>query len=351
MEISRDALVIKRAAPVCRVLCDNGYEAVLVGGSVRDLILGQNSNDCDIATNAHPDKVEELFETTLAIGKAYGTITVCIDEDGIQQQIQVTTYRSESTYSNKRHPDQIVFETELIEDVKRRDFTCNALAYDPLTHNLHDYVGGVTDIAAKCLRVVGEPSARFAEDSLRLWRCCRFIAQLGFQPDPQSWKALCDAVSKINLPSKERITYELQRLMASKTPSAGLIALVKSGLADHSIPGLQRLAEEDFQHCDAQPVNARWAWLLDQLDVEAVFGYLRFSSEQKKWIRAMIAVGGDEKKARFSIHDLAVSGQELKDRGYSGPQIGQAQQAMKAYVLEDLSRNTSSTLWTFLNAL
>src|SRR5688500_5357446 len=161
------------ALEVCRRLAAAGHQAHVVGGCVRDVLLGRPAKDWDVATSALPDDVQKIFRRTVPTGIAHGTITVLVGKD----HVEVTTYRGEGAYSDARRPDHVVFGVTLEEDLARRDFTVNALAWDPIGRAVHDPFGGRADVAARVLRAVGAASARFAEDGLRIVRAVRFVAQ------------------------------------------------------------------------------------------------------------------------------------------------------------------------------
>ena len=164
------------AEKILRVLEENGHEAYVVGGCVRDSILGRSPDDWDITTSASPEQVKELFRKTVDTGLQHGTITVLIDKEGFE----VTTYRVDGDYEDGRHPREVMFTSSLEEDLKRRDFTINAMAYHP-DRGLVDLFHGMEDMEQKVIRCVGNPMERFREDALRILRAVRFSAQLGFQ--------------------------------------------------------------------------------------------------------------------------------------------------------------------------
>ncbi|NLG83340.1 MAG: CCA tRNA nucleotidyltransferase, partial [Firmicutes bacterium] len=188
---------------VCRRLHTAGFAAYLVGGAVRDLLRGQQPSDWDVATSARPEEVLGLFPESLPTGLKYGTVTVFWE--GVR--VEVTTFRAEEAYTDGRHPDRVVFGVSLVEDLARRDFTVNAMAYDPLTGHLIDPYGGRRDLARKIVRPVGDPARRFQEDALRMLRLYRFAATLAMRPDSQAEKAI---VPSLLAPvSPERIRDEL----------------------------------------------------------------------------------------------------------------------------------------------
>ena len=189
-----------------------GFETWIVGGYVRDALLGRPSSDIDIATQAHWQDVQRVFEgqgyRTHETGTAHGTLTVIVDE----QALEVTTYRSDGAYADARHPNQVSFVRTIAEDLARRDFTMNALAYHP-ARGLFDPYGGHADLEARIIRAVGDPDRRFSEDALRMLRACRFAAELGFAIDPNTFEGMLANKGLLPRISTERITHELQRLL------------------------------------------------------------------------------------------------------------------------------------------
>ena len=228
------------AAPlaVLRTLRENGHEALLVGGCVRDILLGREPKDWDIATDALPDRIEALFSKTVAVGKAFGIIAVVCDDGSM---VEVATYRADSPYADGRHPGAVAF-TNAREDAIRRDFTVNALLLDPSTGEIRDYVGGHEDLAARVIRAIGDPETRFAEDHLRLLRAVRFAAVLGFAIDPATFAAIQKLAPNIRRISAERIRDELFRLL-TEAPRAGaaLQLLRDAGLLKEILPEIEAL--------------------------------------------------------------------------------------------------------------
>ena len=215
-------------ATILRVLREAGYEAYAVGGCVRDSILGRKPNDWDITTSASPSEIKALFKRTVDTGIAHGTVTVMVRGQGYE----VTTYRIDGAYSDSRHPDSVTFTSSLREDLRRRDFTINAMAYEP-HEGLVDLFGGMEDLKAGVIRAVGDPDARFTEDALRIMRAVRFSAQLGFRIDPATFAALKRHAPQLEKISKERIRTELVKLLTSPHPEyflrlhdAGITAVI-----------------------------------------------------------------------------------------------------------------------------
>lgn len=202
-----------KASTILRVLHEAGYEAYIVGGCVRDGLLGRVPGDWDITTSATPQEVKALFKRTIDTGIQHGTVTVMMGREGFE----VTTYRTDGVYSDARHPDSVSFTTSLEEDLKRRDFTVNAMAYAP-KEGIIDPFGGLDDLAARTIRAVGDPMERFDEDALRILRAVRFSAQLDFAIEPATRAAITAFAPRLHLISKERIHDELCKLLLSDHP-------------------------------------------------------------------------------------------------------------------------------------
>lgn len=202
-----------KAEHILQVLHENGYEAYAVGGCVRDSILGRTPEDWDITTSASPMQVKELFPRTIDTGIQHGTVTVMDGKDGFE----VTTYRIDGVYEDCRHPKEVIFTSNLTEDLKRRDFTINAMAYSHET-GLVDEFGGLNDLKEGIIRCVGDPKERFSEDALRMMRAVRFAAQLGFQLDEDAKSAIREMADALDYVSAERIQTELVKLIVSPNP-------------------------------------------------------------------------------------------------------------------------------------
>jgi len=208
-----------------------GHEALFAGGCVRDRLLGKQAHDIDIATSARPEEIQKLFPRTVAVGAQFGVIVVL--EDG--GEFQVATFRSDGTYRDGRHPESVAF-TNAEGDARRRDFTVNGLFYDPLAHQILDFVGGEADLQARIIRCIGDPRARFAEDKLRLIRCVRFAASLDFEIESETWRALCEHAHEITAVSAERIRDELVKIFTNPSRVRGFDLLDQSGLLAILLP-------------------------------------------------------------------------------------------------------------------
>jgi len=217
-------------------LRDAGHAAYYAGGCVRDRLRGVTPNDFDIATAARPEQVQALFRRTIAVGAAFGVIVVL--EEG--HEFQVATFRSDRAYIDGRHPSGVVFTTAR-EDAERRDFTINGMFFDPLTGEVIDYVGGQRDLAARVLRAIGDPEARFREDRLRMLRAVRFASVLGFDIDPATWSAVRAHAPHIHDVSAERIREELVKTLVHPNRLRGFDLLDASGLLHQIIPEMDAL--------------------------------------------------------------------------------------------------------------
>jgi poly(A) polymerase len=219
------------AEQIVRKLQSAGFSAFWVGGCVRDVLLGRTPEDYDIVTNALPVEVEKLFERTIPVGKQFGVMVVL--EQG--HQFQVATFRAESNYKDGRRPSEVSF-GDARADALRRDFTINGLFYDPLTHELHDWVGGKLDLDARLIRTIGSPEQRFGEDHLRMLRAIRLAAQLGFEIEQGTFAAIKSNSPKIQAISAERVREELSRLFQPPHAGRGLELLDESGVLGQVLP-------------------------------------------------------------------------------------------------------------------
>lgn len=203
----------EKVSEIIEVLQQNGYDAYAVGGCIRDSFMGREPNDWDITTSAKPLEVKRLFRQTVDTGLQHGTVTVMIAKEGFE----VTTYRIDGEYEDSRHPKEVTFTGELREDLKRRDFTINAMAYND-RDGLVDAFGGIEDMDKKVIRCVGNPTERFTEDALRILRAVRFSAQLGFSIEEETMKAAKELAPTLSKISAERIATELIKLLVSDHP-------------------------------------------------------------------------------------------------------------------------------------
>jgi tRNA nucleotidyltransferase/poly(A) polymerase len=237
------------AVQVVRRLRGAGFEAYWAGGCVRDQLLGRTPKDYDVATSAVPDQVRALFGRgrTLAIGAAFGVIAVIGPKAA--GTVEVTTFRRDAPYSDGRHPDSVTF-SSAEEDASRRDFTINALFYDPIERRVIDFVGGQQDLAARRLRAVGDARERFAEDKLRMLRAVRFAATFAFLLDEEIRAAIAEMAAEIHVVSPERIAMEMRRMLADPSRAAGVRLMWETRLAAQLLPEIVPGDEAQRQRLD-----------------------------------------------------------------------------------------------------
>ena len=376
-----------RVAGVLTTLEQAGYESYIVGGCVRDHLLGIDPHDWDMTTAALPEQVRQCFRRTYDTGIQHGTITVSVGGE----HFEVTTFRLDGEYLDGRHPKDVTFTTSLVEDLRRRDFTINAMAYHP-ARGIQDPFGGQEDLEKKRIRGVGEPVKRFREDGLRMLRAIRFSAQLGFTIEPETFAALVQEAHLIEKISGERIREETQKLLlcpyVDRVPLIWETGLLDLGAADKTVlcPALSRAA--------ADPA-VRWALLLmgmDEASRETLVARLKFDRKTEETIRtllrereeplpqtlpqarrllsrlgretglrwldfrvALAQTGAEEARQLggqivaeghpLTIGQLALNGNDLAALGIpKGREMGALLQKMLAAVLEDPAQNTPENL-------
>ncbi|MBO4515022.1 MAG: CCA tRNA nucleotidyltransferase, partial [Lachnospiraceae bacterium] len=232
----------QKAKEILDVLHGAGFEAYVVGGCVRDSILGRTPQDWDVTTSARPEEVKALFRRTIDTGIQHGTVTVMMDKEGFE----VTTYRIDGKYEDSRHPSEVIFTPSLEEDLKRRDFTINAMAYND-RDGLVDLFGGMEDMEKKVIRCVGDARARFGEDALRIMRAVRFSAQLGYEIEAQTREAIRELAPTLRNISAERIQTELIKLVVSGHPEYLRIAW-ETGITKVVLPEFDLMMETPQNH-------------------------------------------------------------------------------------------------------
>ena len=224
MSIQKEPLFLE-ALPVMQQLVDAGYEAYFVGGSVRDMLLHKPISDIDIATSATPQEVKEIFPHTVDVGIEHGTVMVIYHKEGYE----VTTFRTEEGYEDFRHPDKVTFVRSLEEDLKRRDFTINALAIG-IDDQLIDFFDGIGDLERQCIRCVGDAKERFNEDALRMFRAVRFVGQLGFQVEEETKNAISLLKMNLSKVAVERMKVEFEKMIQSSYRNEAMQLFVETGL-------------------------------------------------------------------------------------------------------------------------
>ncbi|QQG38081.1 MAG: HD domain-containing protein [Candidatus Kaiserbacteria bacterium] len=311
---------------LCAVLKKGGFESYLVGGCVRDLLLRREPKDWDITTNAKPPEIQALFEETF-YENDFGTVGVVTkSEDPKLKVVEITPYRIEGEYSNARHPDEVRFSDSLSDDLKRRDFSINAIAYDPHTGEIIDEHGGREDLAARRIAAVGDPNERFKEDALRTLRAVRLSAELDFALEPQTAAAIAADAPLLEKISRERVRDELVRILESPRPMQAIFVAQKLGILRFMIPELvsaigveqnQAHAYDVFEHllrslqhaADKEwPLLIRLAALLHDIGKPAS---RRWSDEKKDWTFHGHEVIG-ARMARAILKDLRFSSETIE---------------------------------------
>ena len=368
---------------IIETLQKNGYEAYAVGGCVRDMLNSDTPHDFDITTSAEPEAVISLFKKTVPTGIKHGTVTVIIN--GVPNE--VTTYRTDGEYRDHRRPDSVIFVKSLREDLARRDFTVNAMAYNK-RDGLKDFFGGREDIENRILRAVGEPGRRFYEDALRIMRLFRFSSVLGFNIEENTLKAALEYAPTLKSVSAERIYSELLKTLCGKNPAAlkpltdisglrfsgltsdpdygilpllgsadtKLFAFLYSGGADVTaaldflrVPNKTKKAARDMLTLlnmpfpKTKPEIKEMLYLTSPVSVENYFDYKAAYGENCENARSMLSEI-IENAEPYKISDLKIRGEDLKKLGIRGRETGEMLEALRKYVIPDPTLNTKSRL-------
>jgi poly(A) polymerase len=232
---------------IIKTLRQHSFQAYLVGGCVRDLLLNREPADYDVATNATPSQVMEIFPETYAVGEQFGVVLVPVPEEvratasSKAQTIEVATFRSDIGYSDGRHPDEVRFSQNPEEDVVRRDFTINGMMLDPVAGEVLDFVGGRDDLRDRRIRAIGAPDRRFAEDKLRMLRAVRFAARFEYEIEPETLAAIQRHATEIQLVSRERVRDELTKMLTEGHARRALLLLDQTGLLDEVLPEISKM--------------------------------------------------------------------------------------------------------------
>src|SRR5437764_724255 len=271
------------AISIARTLHDQGYQAYLVGGCVRDLLLGREPADYDIATDATPEQVMRIFPQTYAVGAQFGvvlvpmakdpSVTSVVDQADVNhgrhrgKTVEVATFRSDIGYSDGRHPDQVRFSKDPREDVQRRDFTINGLLLDPLKNEVLDFVGGRRDLEAGIIRAIGDPALRFTEDKLRMLRAVRFAARFDYEIESHTFAAIQELAPQIAQVSHERVREELNKMLTEGHPRRAFLLLDQTGLLEEVLPEISAMkgVEQPPQFHPEGDVFVHTLLLLDKL--------------------------------------------------------------------------------------
>lgn len=338
-------------APVremCRTFARHGHRGWVVGGCLRDLLRGRTPSDWDLATDATPAEVQSFFPRVIPTGVQHGTVTV--RHRGASYE--VTTLRGEGAYSDGRRPDSVQFVTDIEQDLARRDFTINAMAYDPVADALVDPFAGLLDLERGLIRAVGEPARRFGEDGLRVLRAARFAATLEFELDPATEQAIAETLETFRKVSAERVREEWVKALAARRPSRAFSIMRRTGLLEAIHPGLAALEAGPFERTlravDAMPselclrLSALLFLLRDELDgVADWLTRYRFSNQERERVVRLLAhaarpLAGDDaavrryaqQVGRASLSDVLELGQAMA-RAHQGEDSPEAHAAAR----------------------
>ena len=361
---------------VLRTLTQNGYEAYIVGGCVRDSLLGITPSDYDVTTSAKPEEILGLFDKTVPTGLKHGTVTVIIENE----PIEVTTFRTEGEYKDFRHPQNVEFVTDLREDLSRRDFTVNAVAYNE-TVGLVDLFGGLSDLENKILRSVGDSDKRFKEDALRILRLFRFASQLEFTPEEKTLKSALKLQNGLKNISKERIFSEIVKTVNGKNPKA-ILPLINSGglefLGICKTPEFTTIDDSDLRlfvflnTSSENPIEVLKTLKAPNRQIDFANKLLKLQSiemENKEDIKnalfltdfnavnSFLQLQEDEGKLKllaeiiknkepYLISHLAISGEDLKELGFKGKEIGEILERLRQTVVCSPEKNRKEILLT-----
>ncbi len=310
-------------ADICQRLRAAGFKAYLVGGCVRDLLLGREPEDYDVATDAHPARVQELFPSSVDVGARFGVILVVSNS----VQVEVATFRSDVGYSDGRHPDRVEYSNSPEEDVRRRDFTINGLMLDMETQQILDFVGGREDLRQKIVRAIGTPELRFREDRLRMVRAVRFAARFGYAIEPATLKAIAAAAPHIIEVSAERVRDEITKLLTEGAARRAFELLDETGLLKACLPeiaAMKGVAQPPEFHPEGDvwvhtlmmlenlvsgtPATLAWAVLLHDVGKPPTFrsaeetgDRIRFDGHAEIGARMAVAIC---RRLRFSVDDM-----------------------------------------------
>ncbi|WP_291758099.1 CCA tRNA nucleotidyltransferase [Lysinibacillus sp. UBA5990] len=308
-----------------------GFEAVIVGGAVRDALLNRPAHDVDVATNALPEEVKLVFQRTVDIGIQHGTVLVIVPAG----PVEVTTYRTDGEYTDHRRPDKVQFVRSLQDDLQRRDFTMNAIAMRR-DGTFVDFYGGRQDIDLRIIRAVGDAQKRFAEDALRMLRAIRFSAQLDFTIAEDTLIAIQNRAADIAFIAKERIKAELDKLWLGTTVFRGLQKLEESGLADYLTGSFQADRWYEFQTVDK---HVGWAYfaLLQGANWREILRDYRISNKEMAFVKSVLTAYEALKSGWTNTHYFTYKEQELEAAVYFAKllQLDVRLPSEPIYVLQD----------------
>lgn len=314
MKIEKLPKIFDSARPILQQLEKAGYEAYFVGGCVRDTLLGDKIHDIDIATSAYPEEVKSIFKRTVDTGIEHGTVMVLANNQGYE----ITTFRTESGYQDYRRPDKVTFVRSLKEDLKRRDFTINALAMKE-NGEVIDEFDGLSDLKNHLIRAVGYPDTRFHEDALRMMRAVRFASRLDFKIDAQTVQGIADNAALLSKIAVERTQVEMQKLLLGQNVSAGLAVMLKTGLYQYC-PALKDYKNELSQLAlsNRWPLdNATQAWsclivamYLPEKEITSFLRRWKLSNKLIADVKKVVPAVNSIKRRSFTREQMFATGQQ-----------------------------------------
>lgn len=298
-------LINPQAIEVCRILHNSNYQAYIVGGCVRDLLLGVEPKDWDICTDARPEKVMELFPKNYPTGLQHGTVTVAMGE-GSENHFEVTTFRVEGKYLDGRRPEEVSFVTSVEEDLGRRDLTINAMAYSPITDHLSDPYEGMKDLQNGVIKAVGNANLRFQEDGLRIMRVARFAARFGYQVEESTIEGMKNNLETLKKVSKERVKDELCKTLMAKNPSVGFRLLALTGVLPLVAPKIYCQADSpDFEFKGDLETRLVSVYMLKgPSGVEEEMNSLKFSNKEIKKVFLLFQLMGEYYKYSYKLQTV-----------------------------------------------
>ena len=374
---------ISKAAKNCiETLLSNGFEAYIVGGAVRDTLMGIMPQDFDVTTNAKPEDVIKLFKKTVPTGIEHGTVTVIIDNENIE----VTTFRNDGKYSDHRSPESVKFVSNIDDDLSRRDFTVNAICYNPKT-DIYDPLCGRKDIDAKVIRAIGNANERYNEDALRIMRAFRFAAQLGFKLEKQTYEAAISSANLLESISRERIFIEFKKALCSMNATAINPLITNGGLEFLNIP-----SKEIPKAVELLPKNFafRFAFMAKELSFDAkdvltalksdrktitdTFEFSKLLSSPLKTradikimlksnsldnVKTFLQYKENEKLSEledilkqnepYNLSMLKISGNDIEKLGFKGKEIGEILEKILLLVIDNPKQNEKENLIHFVS--
>lgn len=371
---------------IAKILNKNGYKSYAVGGCMRDTVMGRVPNDWDMTTDCSPERMLEIFDAaglrTIPTGLKHGTVSVLLDGE----TYECTTFRIDGSYTDSRHPDKVIFTSDISEDLRRRDFTVNAMAGDPLSgeDKIVDIFDGVEDIEKKIIRAVGDPETRFTEDALRILRAVRFATVLDFDIDNETGSAAIKLGARLADISAERKSAELQKILLSPFADRGISLLVEMGLAKyihpdlglpkvslaglpnrfstrlaalfHSVPDLScmklsgEVTKQAILLCDGMLYRETSEKFKDMGATARLmlskYGEIAYDASLLRNNTALAEVIASEavKDPCVSIKGLAIGGNDLKAFGIQGKMLGEVMSSLLLAVIENPSLNEKNTL-------